>query len=88
MLSWIRGNVKDGFGDFSQIKPKDPDNTPLTFGKHRGLTPWELYRNDPDYLVWAWEIVGPHVCSQELYELARELTEEDEKPYGLGRDGL
>ena len=86
MLSWIRGNVKDGFGDFDQIKPKDPDNTPLTFGKHRGLTPWELYQNDPDYLVWAWENVGPHVCSRELYELARELAEEDEKPYGLGRD--
>jgi hypothetical protein len=84
----------DGFGDFSQIKPKDPDSTPLSFGKHRGLTPWELYQNDPDYLVWAWENVGPHVCSRELYELARELAgEHDESDWnddriGFGRDGL
>jgi len=77
----------DGFADFSQIKPKDPDNTPLTFGKHRGLTPWELYQNDPDYLVWAWEIVGPHVCSRDLYELAQEAVGEGDDPIWLDLDG-
>ena len=78
----------DGFVDFHQIKLKDPDNTPLSFGKHKGLTPWELYQNDPDYLVWAWESVGPHVCSRELYELARELAEEDDESDWLDRDYL
>lgn len=79
----------DSFGDFSQIKPEDPDNTPLTFGKHRGLTPWELYQNDPDYLVWAWENVGPHVCSRDLYELAQEASEDwNGDRIGFGRDGL
>ena len=64
----------DGFGDFNQIRPKDPDNTPLTFGKHKGQTPLELYQIAPSYLVWAWENVGPHVCSRDLYELAQEET--------------
>ena len=79
----------DGFGDFNQIKKKDPDNTPPSFGKHRGLTPWELYQNDPDYLVWAWENVGPHVCSRDLYELAQEAAEDwNDDLIGFGRDGL
>lgn len=78
----------DGFGDFNQIKPKDPDNTPLTFGKYKGRTPWELYQDDPGYLVWAWENVGPHVCSRDLYELAQEASEEGDDLTGFGRDGL
>lgn len=46
------------------------DQTPLKFGKYRGLTPEELIDEDPGYLVWAYETVGKHLCSHSLYVAA------------------
>ena len=47
----------------------DPDNEPLTFGKHRGMTPNEIFYDDPQYLIWL-KKTGSPIPSQDLYEEA------------------
>lgn len=50
----------------------NPDNEPLSFGKYKGLTPMEVYKDleDYSYLVWLWDNVKPCPISEELYRLA------------------
>lgn len=47
----------------------DPDNTPLTFGKHAGHTPNEIFYEDPQYLIWL-KKTGSTIPSWDLYEEA------------------
>lgn len=47
------------------IKPLD--ETPLTFGKYKGMTPNEIAEEDEDYLVWAYETLDIKPCSKALY---------------------
>lgn len=50
----------------------DLDHTPLTFGKHKGLTPDQVSEDDPGWLVWAYENVkNRDVCSKTLYDTCR-----------------
>ena len=51
------------------IETDDPDNEPLTFGKHRGQTPNEIFYDDPQYLIWL-KKTGSSIPSQDLYEEA------------------
>ena len=36
----------------------DIDKTPLRFGKHKALTPEQVYEIDPGYLIWLWDTVA------------------------------
>lgn len=47
----------------------DVDNEPLTFGKHKGMTPNEIFYDDPQYLIWL-KKTGSPIPSQDLYEEA------------------
>lgn len=50
----------------------DPDNTVLTFGKHRGKTPEQLSNLDPHYIVWAYETIKDKViCSDAMYRFCK-----------------
>ncbi len=42
------------------------DDTPLSFGKHKGKTPFEVAAVDPGYIVWMQANVNPPKCSCEL----------------------
>lgn len=63
------------WSDFEDLP--DPDKTPLEFGKYKGQTPEKICLVDPGYLVWAYESIGEHVCSREMY-LACELLAQGE----------
>ena len=41
------------------------DNTPLTFGKHKGKTTTELLIQDPEYLIWL-DVNVPHVVTETI----------------------
>lgn len=43
------------------------DDTPLTFGKHKGRTPDELTSLAPDYIIWMWKKFEDPPCSEALY---------------------
>ena len=51
------------------IEEVDPDNEPLTFGKHKGHTPNEIFYDDPQYLIWL-KKTGSSIPSEDLYEEA------------------
>lgn len=63
--------------DLNNYLLKDPDEIPLTFGKHAGLTPLEIAREDPSYLIWAYETFTLKPCTKDLYELCK-LTSDEE----------
>ena len=67
------------------------NDTPLTFGKYKGITPNEIAGYDPQYLVWAYENTKQKVCNKDLYESCCEdvMEYEAEKEYDLhfGLDG-
>ena len=72
------------------IEDGDPDNEPLTFGKHKGMTPNEIFYDDPQYLIWL-KKTGSAIPSQELYEEAfrpfsrlDETRSRNQKGVGLG----
>ena len=54
------------------------DKTPLTFGKHRGKTPDEISEIDPSYIVWLYNNIKPHKCSEWLKEVCQQEQYEDE----------
>ena len=66
------------------IEDGDPDNEPLTFGKHKGMTPNEIFYDDPQYLIWL-KKTGSAIPSQELYEeaLIEVYKEEENVPVDL-----
>ena len=51
------------------IEEVDPDNEPLTFGKHTGHTPKEIFYDDPQYLIWP-KKRGSSIPSEDIYESA------------------
>lgn len=62
----------------------DIDDKPLRFGKYRGASPNEVADLDPDYLVWAYDVMNPKICSKELSLECEERAEgpELDDPYG------
>jgi hypothetical protein len=48
------------------------DDTPLSFGKHKGETPDEISDYDPEYIVWAYENLDIKICSKAMYEYCKE----------------
>lgn len=68
---------------------KHLDETPLTFGKYKGKTPDEISDLDPSYIVWMYDTIKPHLCSEAMYKYCkRELKEyeqekEDDRNFGL-----
>lgn len=63
---------------FQNLKPPEPDldNTPLRFGKHKGLTPEQVAKVDPGWIVWAYEHIHPAPFSKSL-ALACEVDERE-----------
>ena len=55
---------------------KDIDDTELLFGKHKGKTPNQIAKTDPQYLLWLYENVDPKVLSKDLY-MAVEMDDHD-----------
>lgn len=61
----------------------DLDEKPISFGKHKGLTPTEIAEVDPQYLIWAYETFELKPCSYLLYEACRLDEEENEEFLGV-----
>jgi hypothetical protein len=60
--------VPDGNLPTDSVDAPDLDHTPLTFGKHKGLTPGQVATKDPAWLIWAKKTVTTKpVCSDALY---------------------
>lgn len=57
---------------------KEPDDTPLRFGKYKGQTPNQIAEHDPSYVVWMHANVLPPPCSREL-ALACEQDQREEE---------
>lgn len=59
-------------------RPRDPDNTPLHFGKYRGKTPDEISEFDPEYIVWAYNNleVGHSVITKGMYQYCKSAVRE------------
>lgn len=60
--------------------PKNPniDHEPLSFGKHKGLTPEVVSSKDPGWLIWAYETVNQRdVCSEALYLATKQDRDDD-----------
>lgn len=59
----------------------NPDTTPLTFGKYKGLQPKYVADRDPRYIVWLREQHdhGDILVSNELYERCRTGIEEGDE---------
>lgn len=58
------------------------DAQPLDFGKHRGLTPEQIAKDNPSYITWMFENIKPKRCSHQLYLIAEELNSKKPKTYG------
>ena len=56
----------------------DLDHTPLTFGKYAGQTPDEISKHDPAYIVWLYDNISPHKCSEWLKEACEYDVQYDE----------
>ena len=55
------------------------DETPLTFGKYKGMTPDEVSEQDPSYIVWMYETIKPKRCSYFLYQCCLGNSKEEEE---------
>lgn len=42
----------------------------LDFGKYKGLTPFDIFKVDPAYIVWVWNNTPRWVGSEKLVKLA------------------
>ena len=56
----------------------DLDHTPLTFGKYKGQTPDEISEHDPSYVVWLYNNIKPHKCSEWLKKVCEQEQYYDE----------
>ena len=43
------------------------DKSKLLFGKYKGLTPEEVSKINPGYIVWMYKTIDPKKCSEKLY---------------------
>lgn len=47
------------------------DDTPLTFGKYKGMTPKDVARIDPSYVVWMSDTIAARQCSDKLVQYCK-----------------
>ncbi len=77
------------FQNLKPIKP-DLDNTPLRFGKHKGLTPEQVSEIDPHWIVWAYDTINPKICSKTLAlecEDCERDNDDNDSLEGMGYEG-
>ena len=51
------------------------DTRPVSYGKHKGLTPEDIAEIDPGYIVWLVDNVSINVCSPLLYRSCVDILE-------------
>jgi hypothetical protein len=61
----------------------DADDTPLTFGKHRGKTPNEIADEFPSYVVWLRETIRPYVVSKHLADDCEQVVGEMQAEFDM-----
>jgi len=54
------------------------DNLPLSFGKHKGMTPIQIAEIEPSYVVWLYESTDHGIVTKTLYEACQQDAREDE----------
>lgn len=65
----------------------DRDNTPLTFGMHKGKTPNKIAEDHPGYIVWLYEaIVEQSFVSKALYDSCKQQVEANEPDEDINHD--
>lgn len=52
----------------------------LGFGKYKNLTPVEVYRTNPEYIIWVWENTTRWCGSEELIRDAYDTCDKTFKP--------
>lgn len=57
------------------------DTRPVSYGKHKGLTPEEIAEIDPGYIVWLVDNVSINVCSPLLYRACVDALDDMEKEH-------
>lgn len=72
---------------FGDMKPPSIDEIPLKFGKHKGMTPNEIAKVDPHWIVWAYDTINPKICTKEL-ALSCEECEQDNFNDGFHDDAI
>jgi hypothetical protein len=61
-------------------KDRSIDDTPITFGKYKGLKPRYIADRDPQYILWMYENVKHAVtCTKELYNQCQYEEMDDEE---------
>jgi hypothetical protein len=54
------------------------DDTPLTFGKHKGMTPNDIAVVDPQYIVWAYDNLRKKPCTRKLRDTCEDMSYDDD----------
>lgn len=67
------------------------DDTPLTFGTHKGKTPNQVAKEAPSYILWMSEKIKPCPCSHGLILDCESAINDrdpnfDDEPEGWARD--
>lgn len=52
------------------------DDTPLTFGKHKGEIPNEIAGYDAAYIVWLFDNLDTKYCTRKLRDICEEEVDE------------
>jgi len=50
------------------------DDTPLTFGKHKGETPNDIAVVNPQYVVWMYDNMNRKFCTMELRNKCEDMS--------------
>jgi uncharacterized protein (DUF3820 family) len=59
----------------AKIPEHERDDTPISFGKYKGMTPNDLSEIDPKYIIWMYENFSGS-CSKDLYMNCEELVQD------------
>lgn len=66
------------------VPVKKIDTTKVLVGKYKGLTPEQIAKDDPKYIVWAYENI-PGFCTELLYlACAQQVDEAEDDDEDLG----
>lgn len=66
---------------------EDLDHTPAHWSKkYPGLTPSEIAKKDPRYLVWVYGAIDPKPCSEVLFKDCKADVDRGRQSLRVGRD--